>query len=525
MTVAQAIIGGKTCLGIELGSTRIKAVLLGEDYTPIAGGSHTWENRYENGYWTYHLDEVWAGIAACYQDLKRDVQNKYGVRLTSVGVMGVSGMMHGYMPFDAAGNLLTPFRTWRNTTTARAAEELTNLFGFNVPQRWSIAHLRQAMLNGESHVKDIDHLTTLAGYVHWQLTGEKVMGVGEASGMFPIEGNTCTYDAAMVAKFDALAKEYPWTVEQLLPKVLVAGQAAGNLTAAGAKLLDPAGDLLPGIPLCPPEGDAGTGMTATNAVAARTGNVSAGTSIFSMVVLEKMLSRVYPQIDMVTTPSGKPVAMVHCNNCTSDTNAWAGVFKEALELMGCQADMGELFTKLYQKSLEGDGDCGGVTVYNYLSGEPVTGFDEGRPVVARSHEKPFTLANFFRAQLYSTLASLAAGMVILERENMAIDRLMGHGGLFKTPVVGQKYLAAATNSPVWVMETAGEGGPYGMALLAAYLKDGGSQTLEDFLAEKIFAGTPGTVLEPDAQDVAGFQAYLNRFLAGLAVERAAVEHL
>ena len=525
MTNAQAITAGNTFLGVELGSTRIKAVLLGQDYVPLASGSFTWENRYENGYWTYHLDEVWTGIAVCYRELKQNVLQKYGVTLTTVGAMGFSGMMHGYLPFDAAGNLLAPFRTWRNTTTARAAEELTGLFGFNIPQRWSIAHLRQAMLNREDHVKNIDHLTTLAGYVHWQLTGEKVLGVCEASGMFPIDDATGDYDAAMMAKFDDLAKDQPWKLANILPKALSAGEAAGVLTEKGARLLDPDGDLLPGIPLCPPEGDGGTGMTATNSVAARTGNVSAGTSVFAMVVLEKMLDKVYPEIDMVTTPSGKPVAMVHCNNCTSDMNAWVNVFSETLQLMGCQADMGELFTRLYQKSLEGDADCGGVTVYNYLSGEPVTGFDEGRPVMVRSHEKPFTLANFLRAQLYSTLASLAAGMVILERENVTIDRLMGHGGLFKTPVVGQKYLAAATNSAVWVMETAGEGGPYGMALLAAYLKDGNGATLEDFLAEKVFAGTPGTVLEPEAGDVAGFKAYLDRFLAGLPVERAAVEHM
>lgn len=525
MTNAQAIAVGRTALGIELGSTRIKAVLLGKDHTPIANGSHTWENRYENGYWTYHLDEVWSGIADCYRDLKQNVKQQYGVTLTTVGVMGISGMMHGYLPFDAAGNLLAPFRTWRNTTTARAAEELTVLFGFNVPQRWSISHLRQAMLNDEAHVKDIDFLTTLAGYVHWQLTGERVMGVGEASGMFPIDEQTCTYDAVMMAKFDDLAKDFPWKLEKILPQVRVAGQTAGTLNAAGTRLLDPEGDLQPGIPLCPPEGDAGTGMTATNAVAARTGNVSAGTSIFSMVVLEKMLSKVYPEIDMVTTPSGKPVAMVHCNNCTSDMNAWVSVFSEALKLLGCEVEIGELFAKFYQKSLEGDADCGGVTVYNYLSGEPVTGFDEGRPVVVRSHETPFTLANFLRAQLYSTLASLAAGMEILKKENVAIDRLMGHGGLFKTPMVGQKYLAAATHSPVWVMETAGEGGPYGMALLAAYMIDGGGTALEEFLADQIFADTPGTVLEPEAADVAGFKAYLNRFLAGLPMERAAVDHL
>lgn len=524
MTIANMIADGAGVLGIELGSTRIKAVLLGTDYKPIASGSFTWENRHENGYWTYRLDEVWQGIAQCYRDLKQNVLHTYGVTLTRLGAMGISGMMHGYLPFDERGRLLVPFRTWRNTTTGQAAAELTELFRFNVPQRWSISHLRQAMLNGEDHVGRIGHLTTLAGYVHWQLTGQKVMGVGEASGMFPIDDRTGDFDAGMIEKFDALAAEYPWTLKEILPKVLSAGENAGVLTTEGAKLLDPEGDLLPGVPLCPPEGDAGTGMTATNAVAVGTGNVSAGTSIFSMVVLDQMLSQVYPEIDMVTTPSGRPVAMVHCNNCTSDMNAWVGVFRETLQLMGCDADMGELYTKLYQKSLEGDADCGGVTVYNYLSGEPVTGFDEGRPVVVRSHDKPFTLANFLRAQLYSTLVSLAAGMEILNRENVTIHRLMGHGGLFKTPVVGQKYLAAATHSPVWVMETAGEGGPYGMALLAAYLRDGSGQTLEGFLEERVFAGTPGTVLEPEPADVDGFQAYLERFVGGLAIERAAVDH-
>ena len=515
----------KTYLGIELGSTRIKAVLLGEGYAPIASGSHTWENRYENGYWTYHMEDVWAGLAACYGDLKRDVKEKYGVTLTTVGAMGISGMMHGYLPFDKDGNLLTAFRTWRNTTTAKAAEELTALFGFNVPQRWSISHLRQAMLNGEDHLGDIDHLTTLAGYVHWQLTGEKVLGVCEASGMFPVDDTTGTYDASMMAKFDELAKDQPWKLEQILPGVLMAGQAAGKLTAEGAKLLDSAGDLLPGVPLCPPEGDGGTGMTATNAVTPRSGNVSAGTSIFAMVVLEKGLSKVYPQIDMVMTPAGKPVAMVHCNNCTTDMNAWVGVFGEFLKLMGHDADMGELFTKLYQKSLEGDPDCGGVTVYNYLSGEHILDVEDGRPMVVRDTEHPFTLANFLRSQLYATLASLAAGMKILEREQVVIDRLMGHGGLFKTPVVGQKYLAAATNSPVWVMETAGEGGPYGMALLAAYLLHSQEMGLDEFLETKVFAGTPGSVMEPDEADVTGFKAYLNRFLAGLPVEKLAAECL
>lgn len=514
----------KTYLGIELGSTRIKAVLLGEDFKPLASGSHTWENEFKNGYWTYSMDDVWTGLQNCYADLKQNVKFQYGITLKKVDAMGISGMMHGYLPFDKDGNQLAEFRTWRNTTTAQAADELTALFGFNVPQRWSISHLRQAMLNGEEHVKDITMINTLAGYVHYRLTGEFVMGVGEASGMFPIDSDVIDYDASMIEKFRTLSADYPWEITDILPKVLPAGVSAGTLSFSGAKLLDPSGDLEAGIPMCAPEGDAGTGMVATNAVAARTGNVSAGTSIFSMVVLEKMLSKVYPEIDMVTTPSGKPVAMVHCNNCTTDMNAWVNIFKETLDLMGNDVDMSELFTKLYQKSLEGDIDCGGVTVYNYTSGEHITGFSEGRPVVVRNPENQFTLANFLKSHLYSTLASLAAGMVILEKENVEIDRLMGHGGLFKTPVVGQKYLAAATNSPVWVMETAGEGGPYGMAVLAAYLKNN-ETTLEDFLSLNIFADAPGTKLEPTEEDVAGFKAYLDRFLAGLKVEQAAIETL
>lgn len=514
----------KTYLGIELGSTRIKAVLLGEDFKPLASGSHTWENQFKNGYWTYSMDDVWTGLKSCYKDLKENVKKQYGITLTKVDALGISGMMHGYLPFDKDGNQLAEFRTWRNTTTAEAADELTALFGFNVPQRWSISHLRQAMLNGEEHIADITMITTLAGYVHYKLTGKHVMGVGEASGMFPIDSDTIDYDQNMIQKFNELSKNQPWKVKEILPEVLPAGAFAGALTEEGAKLLDEEGDLEAGIPMCPPEGDAGTGMVATNSVAARTGNVSAGTSIFSMVVLEKMLSKVYTEIDMVTTPSGKPVAMVHCNNCTSDMNAWVNIFKETLNLMGHEVDMGELYTKLYQKSLEGDLDCGGVTIYNYLSGEPITGFIDGRPLVVRDLEAKFNLANFLKANLYSTLASLAAGMVILEKENVEIDKLMGHGGLFKTPVVGQKYLAAATNSPVWVMETAGEGGPYGMAVLAAYLKNN-ELTLEDFLDNKIFADTPGTKLEPDAADVEGFKAYLDRFITGLPVEKAAVETL
>ncbi len=514
----------KTYLGIELGSTRIKAVLLGEDYSVLATGSHTWENRYENGYWTYSMDEVWTGLKACYKDLKNQVKEKYSITLKKIDALGISGMMHGYLPFDKNGNQLAEFRTWRNTTTAQAADELTPLFGFNVPQRWSISHLRQAMLNGEEHIDKIDMITTLAGYVHYRLTGKKVMGVGEASGMFPIDPDTVDYDENMIEKFRDLSKDCPWDVKEILPKVLPAGAFAGELTKEGALLLDEDGDLEAGIPMCPPEGDAGTGMVATNAVGVSTGNVSAGTSIFSMVVLEKMLSKVYTEIDIVTTPSGKPVAMVHCNNCTSDMNAWVNLFKDTIEMMGNKVDLGELYTKLYQKSLEGDDDCGGVTVYNFTSGEPIVGFTEGRPLIVRSHEQEFTLSNFLKAQLYSTLASLAAGMKILEDENVTITRLMGHGGLFKTPVVGQKYLAAATNSPVWVMETAGEGGPYGMALLAAFLKDN-QQPLEDFLDNKIFKNAPGTKLDPIDGDVKGFKKYLDRFLKGLPVEQAAVDTL
>ena len=525
MNCRQAIETGNTTLGIELGSTRIKAVLLGADFTPLASGGYTWENRYENGYWTYPLEQAEEGVRACYRELKENVARQYGVTLTTVGAIGVSGMMHGYLAFDVAGKLLTPFRTWRNTTTEAASEELSALFGFHIPQRWSVAHLRQAMRNGEAHVSRISSLMTLAGYIHYRLTGERIVGLDEGSGMFPIDEKTLDYNEEMLAKFDALAADYPWRLRELLPKVQPAGTVAGRLTPAGAALLDPQGDLQPGIPLCPPEGDGGTGMAATNSVAAGTGNVSAGTSIFAMVVLEKPLSRVYPELDIIMTPAGKPVAMVHCNNGTSDTNAWVDLFAELLKLMGHEADMGELYTRLYHKSLEGATDCGGVTVYNYFSGEHLTGFETGRPMVVRNPEMPFPLADFFRAQLYSTMATLALGLDILKQEQVPLRRLIGHGGLFKTPGVGQKYLAAATNTPVWVMETAGEGGPYGMALLAAYLREPEGERLEDFLENKVFARTKGSVLEPEAEDAAGFQAYLKRFADGLAVERAATERL
>ena len=502
-------------LGIELGSTRIKAVLLDEAHKIVKSGDDTWKSSLENGIWTYHMDEVQTGLRAAVQNL--------GAIPGDISAMGVSGMMHGYLAFDRDWNLLAPFRTWQNTMTGEAAEALSAEFGFNVPQRWSIAHLYQAVLNGEEHVKSIAHITTLAGYVHYLLTGENVLGIGEASGMFPIDSETCTYDAAMLDKFDALTAKYgfDWNARSVLPRVLTAGQAAGTLTEAGSAYL---GGLLPaGIPLCPPEGDAGTGMTATNAVAPRTGNVSAGTSIFAMVVLEKPLSKVYPEIDMVTTPTGKPVAMVHCNNCTNDMNAWVSLLGETAKLFGAEVSTGELFTKLYQKSLEGETDCSGVLTFNYLAGEGVTHLDEGRPMVVRRPESRLTLANFLRSQLYATMATLKIGMDILAGEHVAIDSLTGHGGLFKTPVVGQKYMAAACRAPVTCMESAGEGGPYGMALLASYMvQRAPAQTLEQYLETEAFADVKRMTLAPDSEDAAGFDHYLTQYRAALAAEQAAV---
>ena len=505
-----------TYLGIEFGSTRVKAIAIDETFTPKASGDYTWKSSFENGVWTYNLDDVWTGLKTALRNLGDAGEVKS---------LGVSAMMHGYLAFDKDWNLLVPFRTWQNTITGQAAEELTALFGFNIPQRWSIAHLYQAVLNNEPHLDKLAHITTLAGYVHYKLSGENVLGVGDASGMFPIDSEKMDYDQRMIDLLDKkLAGKFPWKVRDVLPKVLPAGADAGKVTAEGSALLE---GLLPaGIPMAPAEGDAGTGMTATNAVAARTGNVSAGTSIFAMVVLERPLSKVYPELDMVTTPDGKPVAMVHCNNCTNDMNAWVSVLNETLELFGVKVAPGDLYTKLYQKSLEGAPDCDGVTVYNYLAGEPVTGLNEaGRPLVARKPETSFTLASFLRAQLYATMASLAAGMDLLHQEKVSIDRLMGHGGLFKTPVVGQRYMAAATGSPVWVMETAGEGGAYGIALLAAYLRLGQGRTLDDFLEKTVFAGAPGSVQEPLEEDAKGFRVYLDRFLAGLDVQKAAVEKL
>ena len=528
MDIQEAIRSGSTCLGIELGSTRIKAVLIGPDHAPVASGDYAWENRLEGGYWTYHMEDVWTGLQTAYANLRADVQKRYGQELTRVSAMGFSAMMHGYLPLDTQGELLAPFRTWRNTTTGQAAQELTQRFSFNIPQRWSIAHLYQAILNGEEHVKDIAYLTTLAGYVHYKLTGQKVLGVGEASGMFPIDSNTRDYDQAMVESFDALVedKHYPWKLRDILPRVLCAGEEGGRLTEEGARLLDPTGALQPGVPLAPPEGDAGTGMAATNAVAKRTGNVSAGTSVFAMIVLEKALSKVYPEIDMVTTPDGAPVAMVHCNNCTNEINAWAQVFKGFLEALGQTPDMNQIFTAMFSSARQGAVDGGGLVLYNYLSGEPITNLEEGRPLLVRGPDAQLNFPNFMRTQLYSALATLKIGLDILAQEEVAVDRLLGHGGFFKTPVVGQKILAAAAGAPVSVMETAGEGGPWGMALLCAYMvKKEAGERLEDYLDNKVFAGQPISTQTPDPEEQAGFAQFLGRYTKALQVERTAAQQV
>lgn len=518
---------GKAILGIELGSTRIKAVLIDQENKPIAQGNHTWENQLVDGLWTYSIEAIWSGLQDCYADLRSNVKNLYGIEIENLAAIGVSAMMHGYMPFNAKEEILVPFRTWRNTNTGRAAAALSDLFVYNIPLRWSISHLYQAILDNEAHVKDIDFLTTLAGYVHWQLTGEKVLGIGDASGMLPIDPATHNYSAEMVAKFDKLIapNQYNWTLQDILPKVLSAGESAGVLTPEGSKKLDASGHLKAGIPVCPPEGDAGTGMVATNAVKQRTGNVSAGTSSFSMIVLEKELSKPYEMIDMVTTPDGSLVAMVHCNNCTSDLNAWVNLFKEYQELLGIPVDMNEIYSKLYNIALTGDADCGGLLSYNYISGEPVTGLAEGKPLFVRSANDKFNLANFMRSHLYASVGVLKIGNDILfNEEKIKVDRITGHGGLFKTKGVGQRILAAAINSPISVMETAGEGGAWGIALLGSYLVNNEKkQSLADFLDEKVFVGDAGIEVSPTAEDVAGFNTYIENYKAGLPIEEAAVK--
>ncbi len=524
MDTKELLETGKAVLGIEFGSTRIKAVIVDEQNAPVASGSYDWENSFVDNIWTYSLTEIYDGLKGCYGNLKKNVKEKYGVTLKSFAAIGISGMMHGYMPFDENNNLLVPFRTWRNTITLEAADELSESFNFNIPQRWSVAHLYRAILNKEEHIDDIRFFTTLAGFIHLLLTGEKVLGIGEASGMFPIDEKTHDFDKEKITIFDKLAEKHGFSQKlgNILPKVLCAGDNAGTLTQKGASLLDEEGDLLPGIPLCPPEGDAGTGMVATNSVGIRTGNVSAGTSVFLMIVLEKALSKMYREIDMVTTPAGDPVAMVHCNNCTSDINAWTYLFMEFSELMGNKLNAGDVFNALFTKSAEADADCGGILSYNYFSGEHITGFESGRPLLVRKSDAKFSLANFMKVQLYTAFGAIKTGLNILqENESVGIDRILGHGGFFKTPLIGQNVLAAVMNAPVSVMETAAEGGAWGIAVLASYMirKDGLS--LSEFLNEKVFNSQKMSTVEPDSKEVESFNAFMENYTKGLEIEKSA----
>ena len=525
----SVIESGKAVLGIEFGSTRIKAVLVDDANKPIASGSHEWENQLKDGIWTYSIDMIWEGLQHAYKEMTEDVEKQYGVKVEKLAALGFSAMMHGYMAFGADDEILVPFRTWRNAITEEASEKLTKLFNYNIPQRWSIAHLYQAILNGEDHVKDIKFQTTLAGSSHWKLTGRKVLGVGEASGMFPIDIATGKFNQTMVDAFnkEVEGKGYPWKLLDIFPEVLTAGENAGELTAEGAKLLDPTGTLQAGCPLCPPEGDAGTGMVATNSVARRTGNVSAGTSVFSMVVLEKELSKVYPELDLVTTPSGDLVAMVHCNNCTSDLNAWVNIFKEFAEAFGVDVDMNKLFGTLYNKAMEGDVNGGNLLAYNYISGENITGMEEGRPMFVRTPNSKFNLANFMRVNLYTALGALKIGMdLLLKEEGVQVDKLLGHGGLFKTKGVGQQILADAMNTPISVMETAGEGGAWGIAVLASYMvQKAEGESLGDYLNNKVFAGQEGSELAPDPEGVKGFDEFIEIYKAGLPIQRAAIDSM
>ena len=497
-------LNGSECLGIEFGSTRIKAILIDDEFNVLATGSYDWENKLVDGYWTYSIDDIWHGLQSAYKSLNDECENKFSSKITSLSAIGFSAMMHGYLAFDKDDNLLVPFRTWRNTTTAQAARELTRVFNFNIPQRWSIAHLYQAILNNEEHVKDISYITTLAGYVHYKLTGKKALGIGDASGMFPIDSDINDYNQEMLEKFSNLenVKQFDWNIKDILPKVLLAGAL-----------------------MCPAEGDAGTGMVATNSVAQRTGNISAGTSIFSMIVLEKQLSRVYEEIDMVTTPTGKPVAMVHCNNCCTDLDYWVKLFIEFSSLSGSNLTKGEIYDLLYNEALKGDSDCGKIVSINYFSGEPVTGFLQGRPMVLRSENSNFNLANFMRTHIYSAIATLKIGIEILEEENVDIDKLMGHGGLFKTKYVGQKLMAGAMKTPVSVLSTAGEGGAWGIAVLASYAKNNFGLPLEEFLDKKVFSKYEISTVRPDINDVNGFEKYITLYKKSLAVEKSAVENI
>lgn len=517
---------GKTALGIEFGSTRIKAVLLSSDNSLITVGKFDWENRFEENVWTYSQDDIWNGLQSCYKMLADEVFIKYGEKLVNIGVIGISGMMHGYMAFDKEGELLVAFRTWRNTITEEASEKLTKILEYPIPQRWSIAHLYQAILNKEEHVSRMSHFTTLAGYVHWKLTGKKVLGVGEASGMFPIDISSKSFNKKMISIFNELNSPngYSWKLEEILPEVLTAGEIAGTLSEAGAKLLDPTGCLNYGSLMCPPEGDAGTGMVATNSISKRTGNISAGTSVFAMIVLEKELKKVYSEIDLVTTPSGNLVAMVHCNNCTSDLNAWVNLFKEFADCFSMNIDMDTLYSTLYKKALEGDAECGGLLAYNYFSGEHITGLDEGRPLFVRTPESKFNLANFFRVHLFTSMGALKIGMDILKEEKVEVENLFGHGGFFKIKEVGPLIMASALNTPVTIMETADEGGAWGIAVLASYVANKlDNETLDEFLDSKIFTGQTGKYVTPNHNDVEGFEIFLNRYIKGLEIEKAAVE--
>ncbi|MBY0074669.1 FGGY-family carbohydrate kinase [Priestia aryabhattai] len=527
-TIKQAIAKGKTSLGIELGSTRIKAVLINENFETIASGSYEWENLLEDGFWTYNLLDIITGLQSAYREMKQEVERSYGITIRTVGSIGVSAMMHGYMAFDKTGELLVPFRTWRNATTSEAAKELTEHFNFNIPERWSIAHLYQAIINQEKHLPRIHYITTLAGYIHWLLTGSKSLGIGDASGMFPIDEHTKNYSEDMMKKFDELIsyKGYPWQLSDILPAVHTSGEQAGTLTAIGASILDQSKNLQPGIPFCPPEGDAGTGMVATNSVRKRTGNVSVGTSVFAMIVLDKKLSKVYPEIDLVTTPNGSPVAMVHANNCSSDLNAWLGLFREFSEAMGQKVESDKLFEVMLNKALEADPDGGGLLSYGYFSGENITGVESGRPLFVRSAKSNFNLANFMRTHLFTAFGALKIGMdLLVKEENVKIHSILAHGGLFKTPVVGQKMMAAAINTPVSVMDTAGEGGAWGMAILSSYmLNKSENESLEDFLDDKVFKEVTAQQIYPDELDVKGFEAFIKRYKKGLVIEKAAAEH-
>ena len=518
---------GKTALGIEFGSTRVKAVLIDEDCGVLASGSYEWENQLLDGYWTYSIDEIHTALRTCYSNLKADVKDKYGVSLKKIGAIGISGMMHGYMAFDKDGKLLVPFRTWRNTTTEKASTILTEKLGFNIPQRWTASHLYEAIIDEEAHVPEIAYVTTLVGYVHYMLTGVNAVGIGEASGIFPIDSTKNDYDENMLAVFEKLNEEKGFLkkLREIFPKVLIAGENAGCLTEKGVALLDESGELEIGIPFAPGEGDAGTGMVATNSVRVKTGNISAGTSVFLMLVLEKSLSKVYPEIDMVTTPTGKPVAMVHCNNCTSDINAWGGVFHSFASMLGSDAKKGKVYDLMYEAASKADYDCGGLVSYNYYSGEPVTGFKEGRPLLLRTPESKFTFENFMLAELYSAMATLRIGFELLKDEDVAIDELYGHGGFYIYPGVGQQITAAALDCDVSVMKTAGEGGPYGMALLALYSLCSEGRTLEDFLKEKAFKDAECSTVSPDEERKKGFASFLKKYKDGLSVEAEAIKSI